>query len=150
MNDIKNNTQIRFIEVFETYAVRIEVLRNGKQENYRFQGDELSDSFHLGAFVNNRCVGVLSLLPNSLPNMPNQVYQLRGMAVLPGYRRAGLGRKLWKLAKTAIMKNTQARMVWCNAREEAVGFYLLNGFEIISEAFEIPGIGLHYRMKNEW
>ena len=33
--------------------------------------------------------------------------------------------------------------LWCNARLVAVEFYRRAGFEVVSEEFDIPGIGPH-------
>ncbi len=36
--------------------------------------------------------------------------------------------------------------LWCNARMAAVGFYRRAGFEVVSEEFDVPGIGAHVVM----
>ena len=36
--------------------------------------------------------------------------------------------------------------LWCNARMPAVGFYRRAGFEVVSEEFDVPGIGVHVVM----
>jgi len=39
-----------------------------------------------------------------------------------------------------------ASYIWCNARSSAVGFCKKSDFELISDEFEIPGIGMHFTM----
>ena len=36
--------------------------------------------------------------------------------------------------------------LWCNARLPAVGFYRRGGFEVVSDEFDVPGIGPHVVM----
>ncbi|MGI8983191.1 MAG: GNAT family N-acetyltransferase, partial [Acidimicrobiales bacterium] len=36
--------------------------------------------------------------------------------------------------------------LWCNARMSAVGFYLRAGFEVVSDEFDVAGIGAHVVM----
>ncbi len=37
-------------------------------------------------------------------------------------------------------------LVWCNARVVAVPFYAKQGWEIVSEVFDIPTVGPHRAM----
>ncbi|RZK10679.1 MAG: GNAT family N-acetyltransferase [Flavobacterium sp.] len=52
------------------------------------------------------------------------------------------------LIKYAIdyLKEAKADYIWCNARTSAIDFYKKQGFETISEEFEISGVGPHYIM----
>ena len=43
-------------------------------------------------------------------------------------------------------KDKNAKIIWCNARENAVNFYKKNRYQIIGESFNIKDIGLHYLM----
>jgi len=38
------------------------------------------------------------------------------------------------------------RLLWCNARVPAVGFYESLGWRVVSERFEIPTAGPHVKM----
>ncbi|MBA3707750.1 MAG: hypothetical protein H0W83_02890 [Planctomycetes bacterium] len=38
------------------------------------------------------------------------------------------------------------RMLWCNARTSAIGFYQKQGWTVVSAVFEIPVAGPHVRM----
>ena len=45
-----------------------------------------------------------------------------------------------------IVKQNLCHLVWCNAREEAIGFYKKMGFEGIGDLFDIPPGGKHLLM----
>ena len=72
-------------------------------------------------------------------------YQLRGMATDTPFFGKGYGAELIKYAVDYI-KAAKAEYIWCNARTSAINFYKKQGFEIVSEEFEIPGVGPHYIM----
>ncbi len=40
-----------------------------------------------------------------------------------------------------------ARRIWCNARTPARSFYERAGLNVVSEVFEVPGIGPHFVME---
>ena len=44
------------------------------------------------------------------------------------------------------LKTNTTKLVWCNARTTACGFYEKLGFEKSGPEFEIPGIGKHFIM----
>ena len=69
--------------------MRHPVLRNGLPlESCAFDRDEDSKTIHLAAYLENKAVGVLTLLPNS------KDVQLRGMAVLTHHQGEGIGKQL--------------------------------------------------------
>lgn len=138
--------EVRVIKAVETYQIRIEVLRNGVPENFHFQGDEAIDSFHLGAFQDNSCIGISTFIRNNHSLLSKEAaYQLRGMAILPKYQKQGVGKKILIESYKYLAEHT-CQILWCNAREIAVNFYKKSGFAIIGEPFNIPKIGLHYIM----
>jgi GNAT superfamily N-acetyltransferase len=63
-------------------------------------------------------------------------------------QRTGLGRAL-VLGCVAYARENGARLLWCNARTYAAGFYSKLRFEIVGKEFDIPDVGAHYRMKLE-
>jgi len=82
-----------------------------------------------------------------LPDEPGvAAVQLRGMATAAEAQRSGLGRAL-VLGCVAFARKKGARLLWCNARTYAAGFYSKLGFEIVGKEFDIPDVGPHYRMK---
>ena len=56
-----------------------------------------------------------------------------------------MGKKLILFAKE-ILKKKKCKLLWCDARREAIPFYNKLGFRIQGEYYEIPKIGLHKLM----
>ncbi|POB12623.1 GNAT family N-acetyltransferase [Halobacteriovorax sp. DA5] len=141
---------VKRIHLKDTYKIRRSVLGiNGNESSYKFVADDESDTFHLGAFVENNLVSVASFYfnPNPKFNIDNQ-YQLQGMATLESYRKQGFSRELLNVA-FPIIKQNFCNLIWCNARIEARAFYEKLGFESFEDEFEIEGIGRHILMYRE-
>jgi predicted GNAT family N-acyltransferase len=138
---------IKFINSKEVLPIRNEVLREGKLklEECVFPTDHIPDSFHLGYFVEDKLVCIASFHPQNYTGCNGIGYQLRGMATLENFRGNGLGNQLVNFA-IVYLRGKKANYVWCNARKKAVQFYSNVGFEIISDEFEVLGIGPHYVM----
>lgn len=142
-----DSIQIKEISALETFAVRHPILREGCPiEDCRFDGDDLSTTFHLGLFYEEILVGVATYMKNNhtLFSDDNQ-YQLRGMAVLKSHQGKQLGDALFKHGEK-LLKSKNVSLLWFNAREVAVSFYKKNDCCIIGEPFEIVDIGTHYVM----
>lgn len=119
---------------------------NGTMDDCIFQGDNDELTFHLGAFVDKKLVSVASFYferNEKFPD-PNQ-FRLRGMATLPEHQGQGLSSALLRTAFPVIKQN-QCTLLWCNAREKAMGFYEKVGFAPTGEHFSIPNIGKHVLM----
>ncbi|MBS7566282.1 GNAT family N-acetyltransferase [Mucilaginibacter sp. Bleaf8] len=138
---------VKFISGKDVLPLRNEVLRDGRLQLHEcvFSGDELAESFHLGYFRDEQLVCVASFHSQDYKEYTGRGYQLRGMATAPGYQGKGLGTQLVNFA-TVYLKGQGANYMWCNARKVAVSFYQNSGFEVISDEFEISGIGPHYVM----
>lgn len=136
---------IRFIPVEEVLAIRNEVLREGRLtlDECRFPGDEAEGSFHLGYFDGEELACIASFHHKQYGEYKGKAYQLRGMATLANYRGKGFGNQLVNFAIT-YMRGQKVNYVWCNARKIAIRFYQNLGFEIISDEFDVPGIGPHH------
>jgi GNAT superfamily N-acetyltransferase len=114
----------------------------------KFEGDDDEDiSFHLGAFLDGKLVSVASFFYERNSKFPDlHQYQLRGMATLPEYQNRGLSRELLTMA-FPIIKQNFCTLLWCNAKESAIGFYEKVGFlKHTGEVFEIAEIGPHVLM----
>ncbi len=141
---------VKRIHLKDTFKIRRSVLGiEGIDSSYNFTGDKESDTFHLGAFVDNNLVSVASFYFNPNPNfnIDNQ-YQLQGMATLENHRKQGFSRELLNVA-FPIIKQNFCNLVWCNARIEARAFYEKLGFEVFGDEFEVEGIGRHVLMFRE-
>ena len=135
---------IRFISADDVLPIRNEVLREGKltSEECRFPSDKVQGAFHLGFYVDDELACAVSFHPQTYPSYAGSGYQLRGMATLAKYRGRGIGNRLLNFA-IVYLRGQKANYVWCNARKKALKFYQDTGFEVISDEFEIAGIGLH-------
>jgi GNAT superfamily N-acetyltransferase len=137
----------------ETLKIRNSVLRKGRPlEECHFPGDELGTTFHLGAFEKERIIGVATFLMNKDIHL-NKIrdiklhycYQLRGMAVLEIAQGKGIGKKLLKQGEQ-ILKKRNIEVLWLNARSGAAPFYEKMSYHIVSEIFDVPSVGNHYKM----
>jgi len=139
--------KIKTISSKETLTVRHPVLRNGKPiDSCKFDGDDLPTTFHLGAFYNDKLVGVVTILKkNNKSFFKKNQFQLRGMAVLKQYQGQGIGAVLVKQSEEWIVEQ-KGSLIWLNARLVAVSFYEKLGYTISSKKFEIPLVGVHYTM----
>lgn len=136
------------ISAGDTTDIRHQMLRAGRpREEAVFAGDEEDQTFHLGAFVENRLVSVASFYFEKHPDLVEHEYQyrLRGMATLPEFQGQGLSSALLKMA-FPIIKQNFCTLLWCNARTSASGFYQRVGFEKIGEEFDIETVGPHHLM----
>ncbi|WP_452218542.1 GNAT family N-acetyltransferase [Lacinutrix undariae] len=139
---------VKPISAEETHTIRHPVLRKGKPiTDCIFPFDDEKSSIHLGLFINNEHIGVVTYIKQQTPLLTNEgsYYQLRGMAILEHYQGFGYGKTLLDFGEN-LLKKKNINYIWCNAREIATPFYIKNGFEIIGEPFNIPNIGTHFTM----
>ncbi len=139
--------EVKQIDPKDTYPIRHAVLRQGLPiETCHFEGDGDEFTFHLGAFIQDRLASVASfyLKSNDKYLEPYQ-FQLRGMATLTEFQKQGLSAALLQMA-FPIIKRNHVKLLWCNARVAAVGFYEKMGFVQDSDVFEIEGVGPHVLM----
>jgi len=135
------------IKTVDTYPIRHKMLRpSGTLEDCIFPGDSDEMTFHLGAFVGKKLVSVASFYFEKHPEFEDLYqFRLRGMATLPDYQGQGLSSSLLRTAFPLIKQN-QCTLLWCNAREKAMGFYLKLGFKSSGDFFPLPQIGSHILM----
>ncbi len=135
---------IRPVTAEDIRPLRHRVLRPGQAFlATRYPGDDAG--VHLGAFDGDRLVGIASLYQEDRAGGPAGGWRLRGMATDPDVRGAGFGAALLA-ACLQHGAGAGGSEVWCNARMAAVGFYLRAGFVVVSEEFDVPGIGAHVVM----
>ncbi len=141
---------IKFIFPEDCYPVRLEVLRKGFSiETTKFPSDYSPGSFHLGYFIDDKLVGIVSCGENNFEYQEEkEAYQLRGMAILGEYQGKSIGMKLCERVEE-IAKVFQKEILWCNARVSAVGFYEKLGYQKKGEEFSLPYAGSHYVMYKE-
>lgn len=135
----------RKVEAAEIYPLRYAVLIVGtNRDSPVFPGDELDTTTHFGAFDAETCVACLSVIRSVWREAP--AWQMRGMASAPEWRGRGAAMALIAHAERVIGLGSDLGVIWLNAREAAVGFYLKAGYVMDSERFMIENVGPHYRM----
>jgi predicted GNAT family N-acyltransferase len=141
---------VRRISAEQVRPLRQLVLRPGRPfAETAFPGDDDAGTAHFGAFRGAELVAVATLLDVPHPERSvERACQVRGMASHPTVRGAGHAAALLA-ACVAEAGRRGAALIWCNAREAALGFYSRAGFVATGERFEVPGIGPHFRMHRE-
>ena len=135
---------IRRVTAEEVRPLRHTVLRPGQAfEETVYPGDDAG--VHLAAFDGERLVGIASLYEEDRLDGRAGGWRLRGMATDAGVRGAGFGASLLAGCVEHVA-GAGGSELWCNARMAAVGFYRRAGFEVVSEEFDVPGIGPHVVM----
>ena len=137
---------VKYISAEQTLPLRSIVLRNGLPEaQCVFPQDRIEGGLHLGCFAGDQLVSVATIFPEDHPEHGPRGFRLRGMASDPAFAGKGYGAKLINFAIDELT-SANAAYIWCNARSSAAAFYTKLGFTMISEEFEIPGIGPHFNM----
>jgi len=96
------------------------------------QMDEDNNGYHFGAFKDEYLVAVVSLFQNGSD------FQFRKFAVDVEVQHMGIGTALLNhLTNFAVTEG--AKLLWCNARVEAIGFYLKFGFVQTGKLFSKGG-----------
>lgn len=121
----------------ETHPIRLAVLRaDTVSKVVVFAEDEWPGARHLGVRDDTgRLVAVSSWIPRGCDARPGSAaVQLRGMATLAHLQGSGVGGALLE-AGCASVAADGCRVVWANARDAALGFYLRHGFVVEGDGF---------------
>jgi predicted GNAT family N-acyltransferase len=141
--------RVRRAAVAEILPLRHAVLRPGQPlDAASFDGDDEVTTVHLAAVLDGAgdVVGCATLLPRPHDGRPG--WQLRGMATRPDLVRQGVGGAVLSAAEDLVRKGG-GDLLWCNARRGAVAFYASAGWRVVSDEFDVPGIGPHHVMVKE-
>lgn len=134
----------------DVVPLRARVLRPGRPvETAIWPCDAQPDTRHWAARDGDAVVAVATVAREPMPATPPLTapvveapgWQLRGMAVEGGLQGQGVGRAVLD----ALTDEVGAPM-WCNARARAVTFYARAGWRVVSDEFDIAGVGPHFRM----
>jgi predicted N-acetyltransferase YhbS len=132
---------VRSVEVSTLIDLRHRVLLPGEpRATAFFEGDHEPTTLHFGAFDDARLVGCVTIMHRPFGGSP--AWQLRGMAVESDVQRLGVGARLIGEVDAVVASHT-IRLMWCNARSPAIGFYARHGWEVTGEEFVIPIAGPH-------
>ncbi len=140
---------IKKISAKDCLSLRNQVLLPHKEiGECQIDGDNEETSFHLGALQDGKGpLAIASFIKENHQHFSDDSdqYRLRQMGVHPDHRRLKLGQKLIEEALLEL-KNRNASLLWCHARQVAYGFYESLGFEYFSSEFNIEVIGPHRSM----
>lgn len=142
-----SDVPIERVAAERTHALRQAVLRPHQSlAEMAYPGDDDATTFHLAALADGEVVGIASVYTEPLAGEPGEhQWRLRGMATAESHRGVGLGGRLLDRAVAEVVERG-GRLLWCNARVSASGFYLRRGFAQRGDVFELPGIGAHVVM----
>lgn len=122
-------------------ALRRDILR--KPLGLEFSAQELAreiEQIHLGAFLNDRLVGCLLLVP-----LGDSIVKMRQVAIARDHQNQGIGGRLVVFAETWAKQNG-SREISLHARDTAVPFYLKQGYQVYDEPFIEVGLS-HRKMR---
>tara|TARA_B100000614_G_scaffold248500_1_gene256448 strand:+ start:54 stop:497 length:444 start_codon:yes stop_codon:yes gene_type:complete len=138
---------VKEIKPKDCYFIRHQVLWQHKTfDDCGIDIDDHEGAFHLGAYKGDELICVASFFRQSQAKFSEQrQYRLRAMATLSSAQNTGAARALLNTA-FKILKDKDQKLLWCDARIKATGFYVKLGFEKLGDSYSIPIIGLHYLM----
>jgi GNAT superfamily N-acetyltransferase len=137
-----------------THDLRWRILRNRRAgAPLVFPEDGRAGAFHVAVrdvdetgTGSGAILAVASFIPEETPYRPGQAaVHLRGMAVDGPSRHHGLGRLLVTTVIERLRREGVA-VLWCNARDSAMGFYSRLGFEVVGDGFVHPESGLAHHV----
>jgi len=129
----------------EILPVRWDVLLPGwPAEKIRFPGEDAPAVMQIGAFADGRSIGCATVLP--APWQGEAAWQLRGMGVAHDWQKKGVGQLILAEVEDLVRTVSDVRLMWCNAREVALGFYQRLGWVVASERFHVENVGPHFKM----
>ena len=141
---MKTPFQVQLISPEQAYGLRHLVLRPHQPiEACHYPEDHSELSFHVGAFAEQKLIGVASFNPQKFQEfLANNSCRLRGMATSHSHQKLGVGRAVLTFGLQELRKRN-CDVLWFNARLIAFPFYERMGFLYASEVFDIAGIGPH-------
>jgi GNAT superfamily N-acetyltransferase len=135
----------------EVFPVRRAVLRPTlPPAESRYAGDDHPAVAYVAARLGGRIVSVATVFPEPCPWRGDAAdadrhWRLRGMATLDGHKGRGVGALVLRAAIDRAVAGGAALM-WFEAREDAVPFYLRHGFRPEGEPWTLPVTGLQRHM----
>jgi GNAT superfamily N-acetyltransferase len=138
---------VRDITALDAHPLRRAVLRKGiANPDVHYPQDDDPLSFHLGVFDEQGLVAVASFTPAPTPWREGaRAWQLRGMAVDDAQQGNGIGSAIIEAARARVAADG-ASVLWCNARDTALGFYEKLGFSVVGDGFVTPDSGLPHHV----
>ena len=120
---------IQEVDLETVWEIRQKVMWPDKDVSFiQIQGD--AEARHLGVFVDQQCLSVISLFINQ------DSIQFRKFATRMEAQGKGYGSALLK----HVLANYPHKKIWCNARTQKLNFYAKFGFKTAGDPFEKEGI----------
>jgi predicted GNAT family N-acyltransferase len=137
--------ETRPIRATETYELRHRILRPHQPLSAcAYPCDTAPGALHIGSFLNERLIGIGSLLPDPRDYAAHPTsWRLRGMAVQQDMRGTGAGGKILQALIDYARTQLLPAEIWCNGRANVKGFYERFGFVQEGDLFDLPDIGPH-------
>ncbi len=124
--------------------LRHRVLRAGlPRQSANFAGDDGPATVHFAVSENGEIIGCATALASQWEG--EAAIQVRGMGVDPAYRGRGVGQTLLREIEK-LARERGVKMLWANCRTPAAVFYSKAGWIKVSDEFEIPTAGPHFKM----
>lgn len=131
-----------------TRELRRQVLRPSWAVGTPMHGDDEPHAVHVAALAQDATVlGACVLIRRPCPVRPevSSAWQLRGMATADALRGTGVGAAVLDFAVQQV-RARGARLLWCEARESARGFYARHGFTAEGELFPHAETGIAHQL----
>lgn len=135
-------TSIEQIRPEHTWQLRRDILYPAMTKR-EMEMEEDADGIHFGLFTDNKLAGVVSLFQNGT------AFQFRKLAVDAAMQHQGLGSGIVNYITNYAEENGGA-LIWCNARVDAVAFYLKLGFAQTGRFFTKKGINYEVMEKGNY
>lgn len=116
-------------KIEDIYPIRHEVLWPDKPFDFVKVAEDHS-GFHFGVYCDDLLVSVISLFPDK----HSKSMRFRKFATLENHQGKGYGRELLLFA-VKFAQSEGYEKIWCDARNDALGFYEKLGFIKFSDRF---------------
>lgn len=145
---LEHEVEIKAVDVNLIKGLRYKVLwpHMEGEEHCEIAPDREATTFHLAALHGDRVVGTSTFIIDINPKFEEKnQYRLRAMATDPEVRGLGVGAKIIRAAEEELRKKG-VKLLWCDARLIATGFYEKLNFKIKGQVYQVPKIGPHKLM----
>ena len=143
--------EVKKVNVDAIRDLRFKVLwphLNGPEE-CQIDPDTNDTTFHMAAVLDGKVVGTSTFIIDINEKFEEKKqYRLRAMATDPKIRGYGVGAKIVEKAVEEL-KQMGVKLLWCDARLIATGFYEKQNFKIKGQVYQVPKIGQHKLMYKE-
>lgn len=128
----------------DAFEIRREVLSAYQTiKEFEYDHDHSPHSFHLGAYLDDKLVGVASFFREKSPHFEEESqYRLRAMATLKEYRNKRAGTAIMEEAMK-MLKQRYTRLLWCYVSAPVSDYYTQFGFREYDQVFVVESIGPH-------